>query len=137
MLEVRRMARPFQHHQLALHIGAHIIERVFQRPAHPGLACEVDDARHPLACKGRIESRLVGNVDVVKGKAGMAAQAGQPRLLQGDGIIGVEIINADHLFATRDQGFRHMIADETCRTRDQNCHNHPPRRQRHSGAAGP
>ena len=109
MPQPRQTPRRLQHHQVPHHIGLHIRIRIDQRVPHPGLRRQMHDPLD-VAVVGdkRPNGVLVRHVQTVK----RAADPVQPSLFQPNVIIVIEIINADHLVPTRQQGLGHMRPDE-------------------------
>ena len=64
----------------------------------------------------------VGEIQLVEGEAGGALKLGQPRLLQLNVVVGIEIIEADDLIAAVEQRLSGMVTDEPGRAGDQDTH---------------
>src|SRR5690606_27797744 len=71
---------------------------------------------------GVFHRRAVGQVGLHVGVARMVLEARQPRLLQGDVVVVVEVVEADDLVAARQQHLRDMTADEAGSAGDENLH---------------
>lgn len=57
-----------------------------------------------------------GHIDFVKLERLVRTEPFKPVALQLWGVIGVEIVEPDHLFAARQKGLRDMRADKACST---------------------
>ena len=80
-------------------IGAHIGFRMGQAVAHAGLCGQMND---PVDALGqRRERARVGNIATLQAELRVFVQARQPRLLQGDVVVIIDIIDADHALAAR------------------------------------
>ena len=128
MLKAGKGARQFQHHHLAHDIGGDIGVWIDQRVAHAGLGCEMHDAGDAGEVGGQLQHAVtVCDIDLVEIERLVGRQLRQPRLFQPHIIVVVEIVDADHGIAARQQGLGHGRADEAGRA----CH------QDDAAAAGP
>ena len=116
------MAAPLQHREGAVEIAVGVGEGVVQRIAHPGLGPQVDHPIEPLAGKERRHGCAIGEVHPLEAKTGQWQQQGQPRLLQADLVVVVEVVQANHLMAVAAEPLRHMEADEAGGAGDQIFH---------------
>jgi hypothetical protein len=64
----------------------------------------------------------VRDIEPVKREAARFPQDREPRLLQPDDLIGVEIVDTDHAIAAREQRPGDVVADETRNTCHQDGH---------------
>ena len=100
-------------HQIALHVGRRILDRV----AHPGLGGEV---KHPGGtCSGEQggDRLAIGEVELVEAEP--APESLQPGPFQGGVVIGVEVVKPDHRCAPGQQGLGDGSTDEAGHTGDQ------------------
>ena len=95
-------------HQVAVHVRV----RVLQRVAHAGLRGQVhhhlgplvgEQARHPVA---------VRQLHPLEAEAVAPLQPRQPRLLEARVVVGVHVVDPQHLVAARQQAFGEVVADE-------------------------
>ena len=100
-------------------IGGGIVERGGERVANASLRGEVND---PIDIFGRERCHgfTIGDVDFLETKAGTAHQPVEPRLLQGWAVIGIEIVDPQHLLTTIKQRAGDMGADEAGGAGDEN-----------------
>jgi hypothetical protein len=108
--------------QVGTRIGARIVDRV----PHARLCAKVYD---PVDLGGReplVERVGLREVELVEGEgpAGLA-QVRQPRLLQGDRVIVVQIVDPDHGVAAGEQCPGDVHPDEPGDTGDEYRHCHP------------
>ena len=109
---------------MALEIAADVVEGRLQRVAHAGLGGEVQDARDgvPVAARERRDRLEIGDVGRLEGEAGVRPQTLEPRPLQRRVIVAVEVVDAEHRLAAREQGQADVEADEAGAAGDQNRH---------------
>ena len=126
-LEARQPARRLEQHDLAFDIGVDIGERIGERVAHPGLRREMDDAVDvAVSIDERRHRREIGDIDGVELEAGAGLQEREARLFQRDIVIGVEIVDADHLLAAVEQPQRDVKPDKPRAAGNQPCHRDRP-----------
>ena len=119
----RQPPSSLQHHQVPHHVRVNISVRIDQGVPDPGLRRQVhDDGDVRMRGSQRLHRRAVRDIDPVKSEAGLRFQPVQPRLLQPHVVIGVEVIDPDHLRALRQQRLGHVIADEPRRAGEQDLH---------------
>ncbi|MNV85059.1 hypothetical protein D3C71_1789800 [compost metagenome] len=94
--------------QVGLAIGAGVVQRI----AHPGLGRQVDHLTERLAGEQLLKFARVGDVEGVEAEIGKAEQLLQARQLQLDAVVGIEVVDADHLDACFAQAPRNVVADE-------------------------
>ena len=68
---------------------------------------------------------MIGKVQLHEAKARILLQALEPRHLQRDVVVVVEVVEPDHFVAARKQLPRGMKADESRGAGDQNLHRRP------------
>ena len=141
VLETLEMAAQFEHLEVAGDVCAHVGERIVERMAYAGLGRQMHDARDARARASRGQRAALGDVELVKREAVVGRQARQPRLLEHHIIIRIEVVDADHRVAARQQRRRNVIADEPRRPGHQNLHlapitPHAPRRGLNNHQAG-
>ena len=124
MPQRRQPPRRLQHHQMTHHVGLHIGIRIHQRMPHPGLRRQMHDRRpdpHDPATS-RPTASLSDTSSWWNAKPACATQPVQPRLLQPHIIIVVQVVQADHAVAARQQRLGDMVADEPGAAGDQDLH---------------
>ena len=98
------MPREFEEVHLPDEVRLDIGVRVLERIAHPGLRTEMDDPVEFQRGERGVERMAVGEVELLEGEA-IAAQRDQPvqpSPLQRDGIVVVEVVDADHRVTARE-----------------------------------
>src|SRR5450756_257612 len=105
----------------AFEIGVDIGMGVIDRMAHAGLGRKMHHRRETVLGKQTSNRRTVGEIELHETKARMLAQDVEPRLLQGRIVIAVEVVQADDIPAFGQELAGDVEADETRRSRDQNC----------------
>ena len=112
-------------HQVALHVGAGILQGV----AHAGLGRQVDQPVGPHGRQQRRQRRAIGQVELMKPPGARAAAGGclglqplQARLFEGGVVVGIEIVDPHHLITTGQQPFAHARTDEAGRAGHENGH---------------
>ena len=95
---------------------------VLQRVPDPGLRGEVDDRIGPFAREELRHRRAVRDAGPCIAETGERRDAIEPRLLEGDVVVRIEIVDADDLVAAFEQAKRDGGADEAGRSGDKNLH---------------
>ncbi len=93
--------------------------RVRERVAHAGLRRQVDDARERVPREQRLHRGAVGEFDPLEREARMRKPL-QPRLLQPRVVVIIQVVDADHRLAARQQALSQVIADEAGSAGDEN-----------------
>ena len=123
MVQAFQRAAGFQQHQLAFDVGVGIGIGIDHGIAHPGLRRQMDDPGDAAVPFNQItDRRLVGDVQAFEPKAFVCAENVQARLLQGNVVIIVEIIDADNLVAPLQKRARGMKTDESGGAGNQDSH---------------
>ena len=120
--DVARAMMPagLQHRQEPVEIGALIGVGRLDRIAHPGLGGEMDDEIGAGLLK-ELEHRLVvAEIAIVECETGLAFENFEPIPLQGNVIIGLEIVETLDLKSVREQPARQMKADKARCSGDEN-----------------
>ena len=109
-----RLHRPgsLEHGQEADDVGVDIGLGILDAVADAGLGPEVDDAAGRVLREQGGHAVAVRQIQRVVDIARMRQQQVEPRLFQGRVIIVIEIVDADHGFAARQQTLGGMKADE-------------------------
>jgi hypothetical protein len=111
------------HFELALDIRGNIGMRVDQRMSDAGLGGQMHD---PVDLRPSREQRrkraALGDVEALKDEARLTREFGEPRLLERDRVIGVEVVDADHRLASREQGQTGVEPDEAGGAGDEDGH---------------
>ena len=102
----------FQEIEEALQVGLLVGKGVDQGVPHPGLGRQMADFLGPVGLKQGFQGRQVGQVRGHGDKIGVPAQFPVPVMLQGRGVIIVEVVQPHHPGPVVQQGPGHMIADE-------------------------
>jgi hypothetical protein len=121
----RVLAAGLQDVQEAAEVGLAIGVRMGDGVAHPGLGGQVHHAVEALGREQRLHPGAVGHVQALEAKARLRRQPGQPGLLERRVVVVVEVVDADHLVAARQQALGHVHADEAGRAGDQDFHGRP------------
>src|SRR5436189_167644 len=79
-----------------------------QRVTNAGRRGEVHDPRWPPRLEQGLHRRGIGDVDSLELKV-LAGQARQTRLLQRRIVVGVEVVDAEHLVAAVEETPRHVV----------------------------
>ena len=103
---------------IALHVGM----RVDQRVAYPGLSGEMDDDVGLLLCEDVFHGITVGHVQLDELVSALAIEPRHAGMLQAHVVVVVDVVEAKHLIAAREQPLRDMIADESRRARHEVAH---------------
>ena len=104
-------------HDIAVHIGPGILDRI----ADAGLGGQVDHGVEALRREQRRQRLAVGEVHPHEAEP-FAVDLRQARFLQDDGIISIEVVQADDFIAASEQTLNQMEADEAGCSRDQDLH---------------
>ena len=80
---------------------------------HPHFGGEVDHALRLMFCEQAVQRRLVRDVAPNEGERVLLLKLGQPRLLEADVIVVIEVVEPDHFIAAVEQCRRRMESDET------------------------
>ncbi len=111
--------------QVAVHVGVRILDRV----AHAGLGGKVDDAIEFLVGEQLLDARTVGDVELDEAEVGMRLQLRQTCFLERDFVVVVEVVDADHFVAARQQAQGGAHADKPGGAGDENFHVQDPARE--------
>src|SRR5690349_8157720 len=103
----------FQNMQEAHHVAVYIGMRIGEGIAHSGLRSKVRYTIKMRLCKKLLKTRPIFESEPGKGKAWLAQQLVQSRLLQPDIIVVVEIIETHNLVATLQQALCEVKPDES------------------------
>src|SRR6185312_3659569 len=107
------VAAAFEDMQEAGEIGIDVAVRVVERVAHPSLRREMDYTLGLFAGEGGLDGRPVAKIGFEEAEAFALLQPGEACLLERHVVIGIEIVEADHLVTAVEQPCRRMIADKT------------------------
>ena len=86
------VAAAFQHMQRADDVGVDVGVRVLHAVADARLSGEVDNPLRLRLGEQPLHARAVGEIELVEGEAGRALELAEPRLLQLNVVVGIEII---------------------------------------------
>ncbi len=112
-------AGAFQHGQEADDVGVDVGLGIFDAVADAGLGPEVDDAAGRVLREQGGHAVAIRQIERVVDIAGPGQQAVEARLFEGGVIVVIEIVDADHRLAARQQTLCGVEADETGRTGDE------------------
>ena len=112
----------FEHVEKAGHVGVDKGPRLLQRVPHAGLRGEVDHGLGPLAGEEVRDRGLVRDVGANVPEAVERGHPRQPSQFEGDVVVRVEVVDADHGVTPLEQADRHRRPDEPRRARDENLH---------------
>jgi hypothetical protein len=113
-----RLEQVAEAHEVRLHVGAGIFERI----PDARLRRHVDDAVEALGGEQCAQYRAVGDVDLREAELRMRLELAEPRALERRVVVVVEVVDADHLVTARQQGRGDVHADEARRAGDQDLH---------------
>ena len=99
---------------IAIDVGVGILERM----AHTRLSRQMYDPIGRFALEHVVDSCPVGNVDLDEAEAVALSQPRQSRLLQGNVVVVVEVVQPQNIVAAREQPLRDMHPDESRRSCD-------------------
>jgi len=83
---------------------------------------DVDEADLILALAQGLHAGAVGHVHLHEAEARVRLQPGKARLLEGGVVVVVQVVEADHLVAAREQAQRGVHADKTGSAGDEDLH---------------
>ena len=106
------MAAALQHVQETDHVALHVHMRILGGVAHARLRGKVDHALRLMGGKYLLHRRAVRQIRGDMGVPRHIHQPRQSRLLQGDIVVVIEIVEADDLVAARQQALGDVGADE-------------------------
>ena len=105
---------------MANDIGLNVGAGIFHAVAHARLGSEMDDPVHALdRAHDRVE---IGDVAAHEGKILMRGQLGEPRFLESDIVIVVEVVDTDNRLTPGEQRQADMHTNEPSGTGQKNCH---------------
>jgi hypothetical protein len=105
-------------HQIAFHVSVWVLERI----ADPGLRREMDDPLGLVSAEQTGHSRRIRQVQLLEIEVGMGRELIQPRLLESDVVVRIQIVQADDFVAPRQKALGHVKADKASNAGDQNLH---------------
>ena len=108
------MAAPLQDIDEADEVTVHVGMGVRNRIADPGLGGEIDDDLGLLVFKQGFHGPAVGELRPDKAEVLLLFQDGQAGLFEGDVVVVVQVVQADHVPAVLEQPPGKVKADEPC-----------------------
>jgi len=115
----------FQHVEGPGHVAVDVSLRILERVAHARLRRQVHDPREALAREQCADLRGVRQIELHEAEGGVAFEPLEARLLEGDVVVLVEIIETHHLVTLAEQPLRRRRPDEPGGACDQDLHNLP------------
>ena len=106
------VAAPFQDIERAGDVAPDVGVRRFQRIAHAGLRGQVHYTRELLLCEQLAHRLIVGEIELDEAERRQLLQLRQPRLLQRDVVVVVEVVEADDLMPAGKQAPGGVKSDE-------------------------
>src|SRR6266571_2583291 len=103
-------------------VGIDISRGVFDRVTHPGLCGKMHHRVEFAGCEKLAHRLALDDVELLKKEPGTRAQALEPRLLEPDVVVGVQIVDAHNLVAAIEQLVHQRRTDESGSSRDKNLH---------------
>ena len=132
------VAAPFEDVDEPDEVALDVRVRIRDRVSHARLRGQVDHAIEALFPEEARHAVTVGQVHAEETESRLGGESRDARLLQRGIVVVVDVIEAHHLIATRQQPFAGMIADEARGSGHQNfCHALIAIREERSGATGP
>ncbi len=119
------VAAAFEDIEGASHIAAHVGVRSLQGITHTGLRREVHDAAEFLLRKQVAHRAIIRQVELHEAERGQLLQLSEPRLLEGDVVVLVEVVEPDDLVTPGQQALGRVKADESSRAGQQIFHRRP------------
>ena len=104
--------RALEHGQEADHIGVDVALRVLDAVADAGLGPEVDDAARRMLGEQRPHAVAVGEVEGVVDVVRLRLEPLEPGVFECRVVVVVEVVDADHRLAARQQALGGVEADE-------------------------
>ena len=92
---------------------------MIDRVAHARLRGEMNHMCKPVPLEQREQRFTIGEIDLLEFEPVVVLQDGEPRVLQGRIVVGVQIVEADDGAPLLQQPLGDMKADEARRARDQ------------------
>ncbi len=120
------VAAALQHVQRAGQVAVGIGMRVLDRIPHAGLRREVHDAADLGTCEQRFHRRPIGEVHAREAESLARREARKARLLERRVVVRVQVVEADHLVAAREQPLADVVADEPRRAGHEHAHQSRP-----------
>ncbi len=102
----------FQEIEEPLQVGLLVGKGIDQGVPHPGLGRQMADFLGPVGAEEGFQGRQVRQVRGHADKIGVPGEFPVPVMLQGRGVIIVEVVQPHHPGPVIQQGPGHMIADE-------------------------
>ncbi len=119
----RQAPHRLQQHHVAIDVAVQVGVRVDQRIADAGLRRQMHDPVDLAFVREDGGYRIaVGDVEAQEGKARPAFEPRQPRFLQRDLVIVVQVVDADHGLTAAEESFGDVVAYKACHAGDQNAH---------------
>ena len=116
------MTAAFEDVREADDVAVDVGKRILQRVAHAGLRREVNHALELLAREQLRHPRPVGEIQLDEAEVRPLPQLREPRLLQRDVVVVVEVVEPDDFVAALQQELRGVEADEAGRAGDEKFH---------------
>ena len=115
-----RMPATFEHVEEAREVGVNVGMRIDQRMTHAGLRGEMHDIGKAMRSEQFRHRPAIGNIDLLELEIGECLELRDPGLLETRIVIGIEVIEADHVVSVRQQPPRNVHADKAGRSGDEN-----------------
>src|SRR5262245_19617079 len=96
----------------ACQIGIHISEGIDERMPDTGLGSQVNDVRETMRLEQACHPVAIGKVELDETQATRFGEFGASRLLQRGIIIGIHVVETDHVAAVAQQTLRNMKTDK-------------------------
>src|SRR5690349_20064989 len=110
---------PLEHGQRALNIAVDIREGRLDAVANNGLRAELDDARLLLGGEQLRHCLALGVIELYEFEIPLALQHLEPRMLQRDVVVIVEVVEAYDLVAALEQELRRVKTNESSGSGDE------------------
>ena len=104
----------------AQQVGVGVIVRLVNGIAHTGLGGQMQHLSWSNFCKQTGHAIAIGYIQLYKAKIGKGAQLIEPRLLECHVVVVVEVVDANHGHALREQSLGAVHADKAGSAGDQN-----------------
>ena len=115
------VAAALEHVEEAGQVGIRIGIRIDQRMPHAGLCGEMHHVRKPVRREQVGHRRAIRQIDLLEAEVrAVGGKIFEPRLLQPGIVVGVEIVEANHAVAIRQQTLADVHADKAGSAGDEN-----------------
>jgi hypothetical protein len=109
----------FEYIEKADNVAVDVHMGILEGVANARLSRKMNDALRPFAFEELSHTLPVGNVDLDGTESSARGKSREARLLQGNVIVAVEIVQPENVVAAREEPLRDMHSDESRCSRDE------------------